>query len=244
MARVLSVAVFAAIVFILAGLALLPMRMVLAAARLDQAGLAAEEVSGTIWDGRLRGAQFRGADLGDVRLRLSPLSLLRLAPQVRFAAPGDGGSEAARASGAMHLLIGPGVDRLNAALPLAIWNSPIPLQGQLRFENVGFRFEGGRCKGASGRVSTDALSASAGSLGLQGPVLAGPVTCDGKFALAALAGEQNGVRVHAKLRIDAEARVQLDSEVSGVDAAGEAVLSAAGFTLGPNGWARTDQGHL
>lgn len=244
MMRFVVVTMFAAIVFLLGGIALLPMRMVLVAARLDRAGLAAAEVSGTIWNGALRGAQFRGADLGDVRLGLSPLSLLRLAPQMRFAAPGNGGVQSASASGAMRLLISPGVVKLNAALPLGIWKSPIPLQGQLRFADVSFRFERGRCIGASGRVSTDALTASASSLGLQGPVLEGPVTCDGPFALANLAGEQNGMRVLAKLRIDARARVKLDSEVSGVDGVGEAVLSAAGFTLGPNGWARSDQGHL
>ena len=242
MVRLIAVTLFAVIVFLIAGIALLPMRMVLAAARLDQAGLAAAEVTGTIWHGALRGAQFRGTDLGDVRLGLSPLSLLQLAPQIRFAAPGDGGVQSASASGAMRLLISPGVDKLNAALPLGIWQSSIPLQGQLRFADVSFRFERGRCIGAAGRVSTDALSA--GSLGLQGPVLEGPVTCDGSFVLASLAGEQNGMRVRVKLRIDAGAHVKLDSEISGMDAVGEAALSAAGFTLGPNGWARSDQGHL
>lgn len=236
-----GLAALMAAVFVLAGIALIPMRVVLQAGRLDRAGLAAGSISGSVWGARLSEAQFRGADLGSVRLGLSPLSLLRAAPQLRFATLGAGDTTGA---GGFYLPPQAGLAKVSAAVPLSGWNTPLPLRGYLRLVGVSFRFANGRCVGAAGRITTDALSASAASLGWQGPELEGDVTCVDNAALATLTGERDGIRVLARLWINNGAILKLDSEVSGVDAAGEIALQAAGFTQTPTGWTRTDQGGL
>lgn len=234
-----GLALLALVVFVLAGAALLPMRVVMEAARLDQFGLAAGNVSGSVWAAKLSQARFRGADLGTLRLGLSPLSLLAGSPSVAFATLG---ASDASGAGSFRLPPQPGLENVSAAIPLSGMGTPLPLRGQLRLVGVSFRFANGKCVGAAGRITTDALSASAASLGWQGPDLEGPVTCVDNAALATLAGERDGVRVLVRLWINNGAFLKLDSEIAGVDALGEAALSASGFVQGPNGWTRTDQG--
>ncbi len=240
MRRLFAFLLLGALVFVLAGLALLPMRVVLAAARLDRAGLSAGHVTGSVWGAKLSEARFRGAALGTLRLGLAPAALLTGSVQLQFSTQGAG-----EASGVGRLLLrAPGLAQVNATVPLSGFSTPIPLRGSLRFVGVSFRFAKGRCVGAAGRISTDALSASAASLGWQGPDLEGPVTCVGNAAIANLVGEREGVQVQARLALDAGGMLKLDSSAAGLDAAGQAALGAAGFVQGPDGWTRTDQGRL
>ncbi len=241
MRRLFAFLLLGALVFVLAGLALLPMRVVLAAARLDRAGLSAGHVTGSVWGAKLSEARFRGAALGTLRLGLAPAALLTGSVQLRFATQGAG---EASGVGRLLLLRAPGLAQVNATMPLSGFSTPIPLRGSLRLAGVSFRFAKGRCVGAAGRISTDALSASAGSLGWQGPEIEGPVTCVGNAAIANLVGEREGVQVQARLALDAGGLLKLDSSVAGLDAAGQAALGAAGFVQGPDGWTRTDQGRL
>lgn len=241
MQRMVGFVLMAVLAFLVAGIALLPMRLVLDAARLDSAGLAAAQVSGPVWGATLTSARFRGLELGTLRLGLSPLSLVAASPALRFSASGSG---AASGKGALHLLRQPGLEKVNASVPLEGLGLPIPLRGTLRLTDVSFRFVGQSCRGAAGKISTDALSASAASLGWQGPDLEGPVTCVGQEAVADLLGEREGVSVRARLAIDSTGLMKLDSSVAGLDANGDLALGAAGFARGGDGWTRTDQGRF
>ncbi|MEH6677432.1 type II secretion system protein N [Phenylobacterium sp.] len=62
--------------------------------RAAKAGLSATEVSGTVWRGRLADAAYRGLRLGEVRLGVSPLSLLAGRPRLGF--KGEAAAGAAR----------------------------------------------------------------------------------------------------------------------------------------------------
>lgn len=241
MGRIAGFLLLAGLAFLGAGVALLPMRLVLDGARLDQAGLAAADVSGTVWNAKLTQARFRGTELGTLRLGLSPLSVVSGSLALRFSLSG---AREASGKGALLLLRQPGLEKVTASVPLDGLSPSLPLRGALRLSGVSFRFAGQRCLGAAGRISTDALGASAASLGWQGPDLEGPVTCVGKEAVAELTGEREGVRVRARLVIDSTGLVKLDSTVSGVDANGEVALGAAGFAPSSDGWTRTDQGRL
>jgi hypothetical protein len=54
----------------------LPMRVALTWMGADRAGVSAAEVSGPVWNARLRAAEYHGAFLGDVEASLDPFALL------------------------------------------------------------------------------------------------------------------------------------------------------------------------
>jgi general secretion pathway protein N len=58
-----------------------PLRFALGFADASQLGLAAHEVTGTVWSGALHEARFHGIMLGDVSVRLDPRSIFTGNPQ-------------------------------------------------------------------------------------------------------------------------------------------------------------------
>jgi hypothetical protein len=71
-----SAAFFTGIAFAAALLALLPLRLVAGWVGLDETGLSAREVRGSVWSGRLSETRIAGLLLGDLHAGLEPLPLL------------------------------------------------------------------------------------------------------------------------------------------------------------------------
>lgn len=70
------IVIFAAsLVFMLA--VLTPLRLVLGMAGADEMGLSAERVEGPFWDGRVMGARAGALPLGDLKVSVNPLGLMR-----------------------------------------------------------------------------------------------------------------------------------------------------------------------
>ncbi|MEG8052381.1 type II secretion system protein N [Sphingomonas aerolata] len=72
------------------------MRAALGWVGIEDAGLVARRVTGTIWGATLTDARFGELSLGNLHARLAPLPLLAGRARIVLAGPGDGAAAAAR----------------------------------------------------------------------------------------------------------------------------------------------------
>ncbi|WP_106640063.1 type II secretion system protein N [Allosphingosinicella vermicomposti] len=206
--------------------AFLPLRIVVSWLDLDEQGLAAREVEGSLWSGTIREAQFTGLPLGDLDARLQILPLLTLRARMDVESPANpeqvkGGISVTRTSS--------GIDDMNARIDTAALFAPLPLMA-LTLSDVSVRFTNGACDKAGGRVSAT-LAAMPGLPALPSP--SGDVRCDGGallLPLAAGSSERVDIRLHADGRYEA----RLQTAGGGPEMA--PVLTAAGFTAGAGGY--------
>jgi hypothetical protein len=148
--------------FLLGAVALVPLRLIL------PEGLAATRASGTVWNGHLEGASWRGVNLGTLDIALQPLALFVGQARLKLSGPDLTGT----------LILGQGVEALSGQRTLA----GLPITS-LTAQDLTLRFEGGQCAAASGSVSAS-LPGSTGQLG--GP-LSGVPRCTGSSASLSLA---------------------------------------------------------
>ncbi len=206
---------------LVAALALVPLRLGLAIAGLDQAGLSATSVEGSLWNGRLIGAGWRRVALGDVGARLAPLPLLagRLRLTVAnadFAGELLGAGQTGVAGLTGHL-------RLASAGPLGT--------AAFDFDAFGLAFDAGGCRTATGRLTVTPV-ALGGSFG-------GSPRCTGRTALLPLASS-NGDRLTLQLAGDGGYVAAADLADPGGSA--RAGLLALGLTPSPHGLSGTIRG--
>ena len=128
-----------------------PMRLALSWLGADRIGVAATEVSGSLWSGRLTAAQYRGIALGDVEASLDPFALV--ASTRRLTVHGTLGSATLVQGGTR------GFEAADGAIEVAHLHTTLPLAGLMRLEQATLLFSGGRCARAEGRIATDILSA-------------------------------------------------------------------------------------
>lgn len=149
---------------------LLPLAVIASVAGLGDTGLAARTVDGTAWKGRLLDASFKGARLGDLQVRVSPLDLLT--GTARFwVSPlsGEGMSGEGYAG-----LAGQGVRNVDARLVLGREMRAAGVE-TARLSGVSLRYKNGRCTEASGQMTvylTDGLLTRA-----VGPQMSGAAVC-------------------------------------------------------------------
>ena len=163
---------------VLALIALLPLRIALGAADLEQLGLTARKVTGTIWSGQIGGLALNRQALGNFNVRLEPLPLLAGRASMRFDRIEDDLqgplSGLLRSGGATR-----GVDGLTGRLATAGLFAPVPIEA-LDFDQVAILFRDGRCAEANGTV-TALVGTRIGPLDLTRG-MSGPVTCEGDRA--------------------------------------------------------------
>lgn len=161
---------FGALTFLAFALWLLPLAIVASIAGLGDAGLAARTVDGTAWKGRMLDASFKGARLGDLQVRVSPLDLL--AGTVRFrinALAGDGVSGEGFAG-----LAGQGVRNVDARVSLGAELRAVGFD-MAQVSGLKLRYKNGRCTEASGQMTVYLPS---GILTRAvGPQMSGPAVC-------------------------------------------------------------------
>ncbi|MDB5684067.1 MAG: type secretion system protein [Sphingomonas bacterium] len=217
--------VFFLCAFLFALVALLPLRLALGWLALDGSGLAAREVSGSIWMGALREAHAAGAPLGDLRARLDPLPLLtgrarvdldRLA-QSDVAVPLEGAVSVTR-----HSL---GIDDATASLPLGELFAPLPISA-LDLADVTVRFRDGLCERADGLVKAR-LSGEIAGLSLPAG-FSGTARCDAGAVLLPLVSQ--GGSEMLSLWIERGGRYRAELAMRPGDEAGRTRLLASGFT--------------
>lgn len=200
-------------------------------------GLEADAVTGTIWNGQVRGARYQGLALGDIDVGLIPHSLLRGAPQVRF-----------------HRLQGPVSGRI--VLSRDISRVEGPLLGRVELSRTVRRVEGvtgelalplgqtglaarveladvmletdlrGRCRAVAGTVR--ATLSGVPILG-DTPPLAGELRCDGPAIRVPMALANGGMGLD--LRLQPDRRWDADLSVGAANPLLRTLLGTAGFVL-------------
>lgn len=214
----------ALILVLLLGLLLFfPMRVALGLAGLERLGIAAREVRGTVWSGRIDQLMLGNMSLGSVRAGLSPISLLM--GRARFDVARTKGL-ADDIKGALTVGFGRiGVDDVTGAVPLGRSFAPLPV-GSLMLEDVSAYFSGDRCGHAEGRVRARMAGQFPGLNLSQG--LSGVVACDGDALLLPLVSQSGLEKIN--LRIWRSGRYVAEMRVETADPALTGVLGQAGFS--------------
>lgn len=211
------------LVIVLLGLLLfLPMRVALGLAGLERLGVAARDVRGTVWSGRIDQLMLGDMPMGSVRAGLSPLALLT--GRARFDIARTKGL-ADDISGALTVGFGRiGVDDVSGAVPLGRTFAPLPI-ASLQMEDVSAYFTGDRCGHAEGRVRARMAGQFPGLNLSQG--FSGALACDGD-ALSLPLASQSGMETIA-LRIWRSGRYSATMRVETADPTLAASLGQAGF---------------
>lgn len=196
---------FAGVVFAATVIASAPLSVVSAFVDAERQGVSYSEATGTIWRGGFSGLAVRGVPLGDVSFRLSPLSLVRLAPSVSFTASGGAlaGEGRVTAGAASLKLENVKADiRLGAVAPRGVFGEPAHGVARVDIRRLDFSRAKG-CRTADGDLWTDVLDAPAKRFNLPAMPMAGAVACDADGRLAVtLAGANARAGAEVVLRID------------------------------------------
>jgi general secretion pathway protein N len=208
---------------LLLGIVLLPMRAVVPYVAPD---LTATAITGTVWDGRLMGAEFRGVPLGNLDVGLDGAELLRGRLRLDFARDGLRAlSGRIGTSGKVHV-----VEALDGPLSLELPFAFNPVL-EAEFRNAAFQIDSaGTCLAASGDVS--ARLSRIPALGTT-PPMKGSFACDqGAFYLP-LATRDDRLRIG--VHVWADRRYRADLIIAGQSLPVQLALAAAGFVPGPDG---------
>jgi hypothetical protein len=209
--------------------ATMPASLALSLLGSDAIGLSAADVSGSIWNGRLKLVQYRGIPLGDVGVSLDARALISGARRLTVQGP--------RGEATLVESDSRGFERATIAIAIEHLNPPMPIAGRLRLENVTLLFSGARCARAEGRIATDALERA-----LRGPEVSGRLSCAGDAAVAQLEGRTQDLDVSIAVRLEAAGRYQLETRVVSVNPVVRGALALAGFTENGGGFTRSDEG--
>lgn len=213
----------ALIVIFLGALVLtLPMRLALGAFGLDKAGMAARDMSGSVWMGRIEALKVANVDVGTVAAGLSPVQLpigrARMNLGRRMGRPDD-------LKGAISLSASSfGIDDATASLPLGGLLAPMPLRA-VDLSDVSVRFDHGRCSRAQGRVRMHVGAAIPGMALAQG--LSGDALCSGDDLMLPLASQSGMEQINIRVTADGRYHARFIVQKPAPDAA--AVLSGSGF---------------
>lgn len=229
------VALFGAM-FAVSLLLLLPLRLVAGWVGLGDAGLSARAVHGSVWFGTIDEAAFGGVALGDLRARLSPLTLLLGEARVSVQGRGAGPSAQGAVAVSRH---SSGIDDASASLPTGAVFAPLPIS-QLDLSAASVRFDDGRCARAQGTVRATVTGTIAG-VDLGGS-MSGAARCDGGALALPLRSAASGGAID--LRLSADGRFHADLILPAGDAATIARLQQAGFQAGPKGYTLSAEGRF
>lgn len=210
------------LLFALGFILFMPMRIALGLAGVERVGVAARNVTGTIWSGRVDQLMLGTMPLGSVRAALSPVSLLMA--RARFDIRRRSGA-ADDLSGALTVGFGrAGVDDVTGAVPLGRTFAPLPI-GSLVMEDVSAYFSGEQCGHAEGRVRAQMAGQFPGLNLSQG--LSGTASCDGDALLLPLASQSGMEKL--TLRIWRSGRYVAEMRVETADAMLADALAKSGF---------------
>lgn len=214
--RRLGWALFLAGAFLFALIALLPLRLAIDRLGLNQGGLAARAVTGSLWSGALQEAQIGPVPLGDLGARLHVLPLLLGRARLSLESA-DGRTFQGALVATRHSF---GFDDVSARLRVGTLLAPLVVPS-FELDELGALFRGGRCVHAEGRVRA-MLAGGTGAVALTGQAL-----CDGGALRLPLASPSGAERLD--IRLAADGRYQVQALIRPADPALSAALAAAGF---------------
>ena len=216
-------------------LVLLPLRAVAGWFDINGKGLAAREVEGSVWFGRLREAQFGPVLLGDVdaRLNILPLFLGRARLSLHRDAEAGGALDGAVLVSRHRF----GIEDLTGQLRTGSLFGPLPI-ATLDLSDVSVHFEGEQCESAEGEVRAGLAGEVAGLALPSG--LSGTVRCQDGAALLPLTGQSGMEQVN--ISVSASGRWRADVVVRPTDPVAIQRLTAAGFVPGAGGYVRRIDG--
>ncbi len=220
-------AIYFACVILVALAAFLPMRVVVGAAGLSGRGLAARDVSGTMWAGALRDARIGRVPLGDLQLRLGVPSLLLGRLSFSFSGPTAGSSGTLFASPSRF-----GFADVDASMATNGLLAPLPLT-RFDLQRVSVTFGRHGCAEAGGLVRAQTGGPPSG-LSLP-PSFSGTPRCQNGLLLVPLASTSGMEAI--QLRIDRAGRYEADLIVRTSDPATIEGLRASGFQRTSRGYA-------
>ncbi|MGD9812098.1 MAG: type II secretion system protein N, partial [Sphingobium sp.] len=173
-------------------------------------GLAARQVAGPVWWGRIDGLTVGPVWLGDVDASVSPVQLLvgrvRLDIWRRTGQPDD--LAGAWTAGFNQR----GLDDVTGMVPLAGAFAPLPLT-TLELDDVTIHFAGDTCSKAEGHVRARLSGTYAGLALAQG--LSGDATCDGQAVLLPLVSQTGMERLSLRFWRDGRYTAQIAVKAEG-----------------------------
>jgi general secretion pathway protein N len=210
------------LLFVFGLILFMPMRIALGLTGLERVGVAARDVRGSIWSGRIDQLMLGTMPVGSVRAALSPISLLMGRARIDIWRQQGAADDL---SGALTVGFGRvGIDDVTGAVPLGRSFAPLPI-GSLIMEDVTAYFSGDRCGHAEGRVRAQMAGQFPGLNLSQG--LSGTVSCDGEALLLPLVSQSGLEKVN--LRIWRSGRYVAEMRVETADAVLADALAKAGF---------------
>ena len=227
--------VFFVSALVVALIVLLPLRVAAGWFDMGGKGLAAREVEGSLWLGRLREAQFGPVQLGDVDARLNVLPLFL--GRARLSLHRDesvGGALDGALLVSRHRF---GIEDMTGQLRTGTLFGPLPIAA-LDLSDVSVNFEDERCESAEGQVRAT-LAGDVAGLGLP-TSLSGAMRCQNGAAMLPLAGQSGAEQLN--LSVEGNGRWHAEVVLRPTDPVMIQRLTAAGFAPGAGGYVRRIDG--
>lgn len=220
---------------VVALIVLLPLRVAVGWFEMGGKGLAAREVEGSLWMGRLREAQFGPVLLGDVDARLNVLPLFL--GRARLSLHRDEAADGALDGAILVTRHRFGIEDMTGQFRTGTLFGPLPIAA-LDLSDVSVHFEDERCESAEGQVRAT-LAGDVAGLGLPGG-LSGAVRCQNGAALLPLAGQSGAEQL--SLSVEGNGRWHAEVVLRPTDPVMIQRLTAAGFAAGASGYVRRIDG--
>lgn len=216
----------------------LPLRLAVGMAGLEESRFSAKAISGSVWNGRIDGAQLGPFPLGDLDagVRLLPLLTGRMLMDLeRPPVGGDRGLVATVGKAGNSLLVQDVTTILSVGSQLA----PLPASA-IDLQAVSIVFAGGRCQSASGQVRVS-LDANIPGLNLKQGLLGQAECQDGVLVVPLQSG--SGME-QLTLKLEGNGFYTARLLLSGSDRAWTLLLPTLGFRKVPSGYAIKVAGQL
>ncbi len=216
----------------------LPLRLAVSMAGLEGSRFSAKAISGSVWNGRIEGAQVGPFQLGDLDAAVRFLPLLTgrvLLDLERPPVGGDRGLVATVGRSGNSLLV------QNATTVLGVGRQLAPLPASaIDLRDVNISFANGRCQSASGQVRMS-LDANIPGLDLKQGLLGNAICQDGVLVLPLQSG--SGME-QLTLKLEGNGFYTARLFLSGSDRAWTLLLPTLGFRNVPDGYAIKVAGQL
>ncbi|QJB70216.1 type II secretion system protein N [Parasphingorhabdus halotolerans] len=217
---------------------LMPLRLAVSMAGLEDSRFSAREISGSIWSGRIDSAQLGPFDLGDLDASVKFLPLLTGRILMDLERPADTSDQGLRATigrQGKSLL----VENVTTDLSVGSQLAPLPTS-QIMLDNVSVAFANGRCQSASGKVRLS-LDANIPGLDLKQGLLGNAECQNGVLVLPLQSG--SGMET-LTLKLQGNGFYTARLFLSGNERAWALLLPTLGFLKVPSGYAIKVAGQL
>ncbi|MBR9835534.1 MAG: type II secretion system protein N [Alphaproteobacteria bacterium] len=224
---------------LIAGLvAFTPLGFVLERSGLARTGAGWAQVEGTIMQGRISGLHVSGQPVGDVNLKLRPISLLTLSPQYDVQWGGAGGSGSGLITMTQNSLLAEEL-RLQQNIS-SIEGLALPVRaigGTVRLTGASIKLTRTGCERAAGTITTDVLSRFAQQYGRQFGAVQGPLACKNGEVVADLEGRsERGDRLSVAARGSLLGSAVFDAVIETRDTEVMLALSQTEFQRDGDSW--------